>query len=132
MRIFRIFSTFSFIFFYDVAFAASSGSAIPDDNGLLYALCLSLMILTSRVMRAILILLMVGVGMLMIQGSLTWQKALTMIVGVFLLVAPAKVAIMILPAKISNVSGTLGNKTFNKAATYTPEEILSAACPSAM
>ena len=99
------------------------------DNGLIYALCTILLILTSRLLRAALMILMMGVAFSMLQGSLTSQKALTLVIGVFLIVAPAKIAASILPSKITNVSGNLGTKVFDKNKSYSPEEIISASCP---
>ncbi len=101
-------------------------------GGLIDAICMVLIILTSRIFRAILIIIVMGVAFNMLNGSLTMQKAFITVFAIFLIVAPGNFAVLLLPSTITNVSGSLGGKTFSKAKKYTPEEIISASCPAAL
>lgn len=107
----------------------NQASASVTNSGAAGVLCDIMIFLTGRIGRAIGILVVMGIAFACFSGSITWQKAATLCVGLSLFFAPATIAMMMLPSKVSNVSGTVGNRVFYTSNSYTPEEVASAACP---
>lgn len=124
-----IISSITFILFFTI-FQSDSFAAV-ENSGAAGVICDIITITTGRIGRSICIIVIIGTGFMAFNGSISWQKMTTIIVGMILFFAPANVALLILPSQVTNVSGVIGNKEFIPSEVYTPDEILDAACPNA-
>lgn len=129
MRLKKI-SMWLFIFLIFLFLFDSFAFAADPATGAAGVICDFLRLLTGRTMRAICVIVIMGMAFLCFNGSISWQKALTVVAGFGLIFGAKNFAVMILASKITNVSGQMGNKVFYKTNEYTPEEVIAAACPS--
>jgi type IV secretory pathway VirB2 component (pilin) len=111
-----------------LVFIGLTSTCYASSEGAAGALCDIMIMSTGRAARGIGIVVIMGTAFLCFKGSISWEKAVTIAVGLALFFAPATFAIMLLPAKIKNVQGSIDGKQFYASTEYTPQEILQASC----
>jgi len=121
-----VFFTFAILSIFVFENDALASNANTGASGVI---CDFIMFFTGRIMRAMMIIIMMGMAFLTFNGSISWQKALTVIAAIAIIFGAKNLAVMLLSSKITNIQGTVGNKVFNAQSTYTPDEIIAAACP---
>lgn len=121
------------VFLFIFAFFLAQSDVFAADlatTGAPGVICDFIALITGRIGRAICIIIIMGMSFLAFQGSLNWKTVLTIMAGFGLMFGAKNFAVMILYSKITNVGGTIGGKTFYRDKVYTPEEVISAACPN--
>ncbi|QED23122.1 TrbC/VirB2 family protein [Candidatus Deianiraea vastatrix] len=94
-------------------------------------MCSILTILLGRIFRACCVIIIMGIGWTCFNGSISWQKAVTIIACLGVIANPkTAVIILLFYSTVTGVSGTIGDVTFYADRVYTVEEVLSRVCPS--
>ena len=118
-----IFCFFAFAFFSEVAIALECGD---NANPALKTVCDIIMFLQGRIGRALASFMIMLSAWTFIQGNLKWHEILTVAIGVGIFFAPKTFALFLLPDYIEGISGD----GFDPTKRYTPDEIITCACPN--
>ncbi len=103
-------------------------NASPTNSGAAGVICDIMIIVTGRIGRGIGILVVMGTSFLCFSGAITWQKTVTICAGLAIFFVPGEIAMMMVSAKITNVAGNVGDRTFYASNEYKPQELAAAAC----
>ena len=117
-----------FFFVTPLAYAGMTGV-----NQATQQLCSIIQLFNGRIMRGMMLFAMFGLLMTFILGQISWDKIMVLVVGIGLVGNAGTIALLILPSTVTGISGTLNDGTvFNPTKKYTPEELLTKVCPSAI
>jgi type IV secretory pathway VirB2 component (pilin) len=104
-------------------------SATTGVNTFVSVLCDIITLLHGRIGRAIIIFIIIKIGINALKGEMKWQEVLKYCIVIGLFMVPMAVAVMLLPAKVNGISGTIGTKNLDSRKSYTPQELVIASCP---
>ena len=97
-----------------------------DANPALKTICDIIMFLQGRIGRALVMFMVMMMAWEFVGGSLKWQPMVTMAIGIGLFYAPKTFALFLLPEYIQGITGD----GYDESVKYTPDEIISCACPN--
>lgn len=96
-----------------------------DANPALVTLCQVMIFLQGRFGRALAVISIMVAAWEFTSGAAKWQSIATLAVGLGMFWAPKTMALYILPSYVTGLQG----EGYDPNVNYTPDEILSCACP---
>ena len=120
--------SFLFLFFFGficcgISYALSCGE---EANPALKTVCDIIMFLQGRIGRSLISFSVMLAAWGFINGGFKWNDMLTMAIGIGLFLAPKTFAVWLLPEYIEGITGD----GYDVSVKYTPDEIISCACPN--
>jgi len=114
-----------FMFLHKDAFAVLTGCG-DDANPALKTICDIIMFLQGRIGRSLAMFSVMLSAWSFTSGNLKWHDMVTLAIGIGLFYAPKTFALFLLPEYIQGITGD----GYDPSLKYTPEEIITCACPN--
>jgi len=113
------------MFLHKDAFAVLTGCG-DDANPALKTICDIIMFLQGRIGRSLAMFSVMLSAWSFTSGNLKWHDMVTLAIGIGLFYAPKTFALFLLPEYIQGITGD----GYDPSLKYTPEEIITCACPN--
>ena len=97
-----------------------------DANPALKTICDIIMFLQGRIGRALATFSVMLAAWAFTSGNLKWQDMVSLAIGIGIFYAPKTFALFLLPEYIKGITGD----GYDPAIKYTPDEIITCACPN--
>ena len=114
-----------FLFNCNDLFAASVGCG-EDANPAIKTICDIIMFLQGRIARSLVAFSIMLAAWGFVGGNFKWQEMLTLAIGIGIFYAPKTFALFLLPEYIQGITGD----GYDISLKYTPDEIITCACPN--
>ena len=114
------------ILYGQTAFAEIRVGCGGDANPALKTICDIIMFMQGRIARALVAFSIMLAAWSFVGGSFKWQEMLTLAIGIGIFYAPKTFALFLLPEYIQGITGD----GYDIALKYTPDEIITCACPN--
>ncbi len=114
------------LFAYNNAFAGVLSGCGDNANPAIKTICDIITFLQGRIARSLVVFSIMLAAWSFVGGNFKWQEMVTLAIGVGIFYAPKTFALFLLPEYVQGITGD----GFDVALKYTPDEIITCACPN--